>query len=110
MSKIAIFVLLTISACLEVGGDALARSGLHSHGMPRYLLLLASAATLLIYGIAVNLGPWDFGRVLGVYVALFFLVAQIMDRLVYGIIPSIPVLIGGTLIVSGGLVLALFQG
>lgn len=110
MSKIVIFGLLTIAACLEVGGDALARSGLHSHGGLRYLLLLASAVILLTYGVTVNLGPWNFGRVLGIYVALFFIVAQIVDRLVYGIPPSIPTLVGGTLIVSGGLVLALFHG
>lgn len=110
MSKFVIFGLLTLAACLEVGGDALARSGLHGQGTTRYLLLFASALTLLVYGVTVNLGPWDFGRVLGVYVALFFIVAQIVDRLVYGITPSIPTLLGGTLIVSGGLVLALFQG
>jgi len=110
MSKFFISGLLTLAACLEVGGDALARSGLQSHGTTRYLLLFASALTLLVYGVTVNLGPWDFGRVLGVYVALFFIVAQIVDRLVYGITPSIPTLVGGTLIVSGGVVLALSTG
>ena len=110
MSKLVIFGLLTLAACLEVGGDALARSGLHGHGTTRYLFLFASALTLLVYGVTVNLGPWDFGRVLGVYVALFFIVAQIVDRLVYGITPSIPIIVGGTLIVSGVHHVAPFEG
>jgi hypothetical protein len=37
---------------------------------------------------------WDFGRVLGLYVVFFFIIAQI----------------GGLLIVSGGLVIAFAQG
>lgn len=57
----------------------------------------------------VNLGPWDFGRVLGVYVVLFFIVAQIVNRVAFGIVPGEGVWIGGALIVAGGLVLA-FSG
>ncbi|MDA8048759.1 MAG: hypothetical protein M0002_01880 [Rhodospirillales bacterium] len=110
MSRFVIFALLTAAACLEVGGDALVRSGLRSQGELRYLLLLAGAATLALYGISVNLGPWHFGRALGVYVALFFVIAQIVDRFVYGISPKPPILIGGALIVAGGLVLAAYPG
>src|SRR5215469_13036757 len=73
----ASFLLLFLAAALEAGGDALVRLGLHG-GSPaaRIGFLAAGAAVLFAYGLAVNLPAWNFGRLLGVYVTLFFLVAQ----------------------------------
>lgn len=106
MRFVGILLLLALAALLEVGGDALMRTGLHHTGTTRLVWLLGGAATLAGYGIFVNLGPWDFGRVLGVYVVLFFIVAQLVNWAGFGIVPTGPILAGGGLICAGGLVLA----
>lgn len=100
--------MLLLAACLEAGGDALVRLGLQQHaGAARLGLFLAGTAVLFAYGLAVNAPPWDFGRLLGVYVTLFFIVAQVLNMMVFGIRPDLPVLAGGALIVAGGLVMTI---
>ena len=102
-------LLLLGAAVLEAGGDAIVRRGLHAgHLGWRSGLILAGGAVLMAYGVAVNLPPWDFGRLLGVYVALFFLVAQVINLAVFGAAPSAPILVGGALIVAGGVVMTVW--
>ncbi|RFB81623.1 hypothetical protein [Methylovirgula sp. 4M-Z18] len=102
--------LLLIAACLEAGGDALVRLGLHSHqGAARIGLFLAGAAVLFLYGLCVNAPPWDFGRLLGVYVTLFFVVAQVLNFAMFGVKPDLSILVGGALIFTGGLVMTLWR-
>ena len=48
---------------------------------------------------------WDFGRLLGVYVVFFFVVAQLISWLVFHQPPSTAVLVGGAFIVVGGAVM-----
>jgi small multidrug resistance family-3 protein len=104
-NSVAILVLL-LAATLEVGGDAIVRVGLHSSGWrPRLLIYLLAAAVLFAYGWTVNAPGWDFGRLLGLYVVLFFIVAQLVSWVGFDQPPSRAVLIGGALIVSGGLVI-----
>lgn len=98
-------VLLPLAAVLEVGGDALVRRGIGAAGGSRALLLAAGAAALFAYGVAVNAAPWNFGRLLGIYVALFFVAAQLADAWAFGHRPGAAALVGGGLIVAGGLVL-----
>ena len=103
-------LLLMLAATLEAGGDALVRKGLHGPALPTRLAFLASGAVVLFtYGVVVNLPPWDFGRLLGVYVALFFLVAQIINWLVFGVAPTPRILIGGLLIIAGAMVITFWQ-
>ncbi|MDD2876255.1 MAG: hypothetical protein PHT60_03395 [Acidiphilium sp.] len=109
MKFFAILLLLAVAAALEVGGDALMRNGLHASGIHRLHWLIAGTIVLAAYGIFVNLGPWDFGRVLGIYVVLFFIVAQLVNWLGYGIRPDAPILTGGALICAGGIVLAVWR-
>lgn len=110
MNNFTILAMLTLAAALEVGGDALARTALHAHGMPvRIGFFAAAAVVLFIYGVTVNLPPWDFGRLLGVYVALFFVVAQIVNLFAFGMKPDLPVLVGGALIIAGGLVMTFWK-
>jgi len=105
----AILVLLC-SSLLEAGGDALVRGALRgSEGGIRVLLFVAGAVVLFAYGWVVNAPPWDFGRLLGLYVVFFFAMAQLIAWLVFGQLPSRSLLIGGALIVSGGLVIALSE-
>jgi drug/metabolite transporter superfamily protein YnfA len=99
-------LLLLGAAVLEAGGDAIVRRGLHAESLAgRFGLILVGGAVLMTYGVAVNLPPWDFGRLLGVYVALFFVVAQVINLAIFGVAPSTPILAGGALIIAGGLVM-----
>jgi drug/metabolite transporter superfamily protein YnfA len=104
------FLILLGAAMLEAGGDAIVRRGLRGDAFwSRLGLILIGGVVLTLYGIVVNLPPWDFGRLLGVYVTLFFVVAQIINRVVFGIAPSTPILLGGTLIVAGGLLMTFWR-
>jgi small multidrug resistance family-3 protein len=77
--------------------------------MVRIGLFLAGAAMLFVYGLSVNAPPWDFGRLLGVYVTLFFVVAQVLNFLVFGVKPDLPILVGGALIVAGGVLMTVWR-
>ncbi|GAN80662.1 hypothetical protein [Acidocella aminolytica] len=110
MNNLLTLLMLALAAILEVGGDALARTALHPHALPvRAGFFAAAAVVLFTYGVMVNLPPWDFGRLLGVYVALFFVVAQIVNLLAFGVRPDLPVLVGGALMVAGGLVMTFWK-
>jgi len=103
--------LLVIAAALEVSGDSFFQSGLYrSSGTARALWFLAGIAVLAAYGLLVNLPRWDFGRLLGAYVALFFVVAQAVAWLRFDQRPTAPILLGGSLIVAGGLVITFWRG
>ncbi|MGY8606774.1 hypothetical protein ACTVH1_13900 [Gluconobacter cerinus] len=109
MQTIWLMALLLIAAFLEVGGDALVRTGLHTSGLGRVGFISAGALVLLIYGITVNLPDWDFGRLMGVYVALFFIAAQVVAYFAFGQTLTLPVCIGGLLIVSGGVLMTVWR-
>ena len=110
MNSFSILLVLTLAAILEAGGDALARTGLHAHALLiRLGFFAAGAVVLFAYGITVNLPNWDFGRLLGVYVALFFVVAQLINLTAFGIRPTLPIYCGGALILSGGLLMTFWK-
>lgn len=110
MNNFLILLTLTVAATLEAGGDALARSGLHAHALAARLGFFAAGALVLFtYGVTVNLPPWDFGKLLGVYVALFFVVAQLINLFAFGVRPGLPILAGGALILAGGLLMTFWK-
>jgi small multidrug resistance family-3 protein len=47
---------------------------------------------------------------LGIYVALFFVMAQVVAKLRFGQSPTPPIYAGGSLIVAGGLLIAFWKG
>ncbi|MGO8817179.1 MAG: hypothetical protein ACLQVG_21255 [Terriglobia bacterium] len=101
-------VILLCAACLEAGGDALMRAGIRSPTHVRAAgFFLLGGLVLAFYGYTVNAPPWDFGRLLGVYVAFFFVVAQLISWLGFGHKPTPMILLGGALIVVGGCVVSL---
>lgn len=103
-------LILLAAAVLEAGGDAMVRRGLHAGSAPaRGALILLGALVLGAYGVTVNLPPWDFGRLLGVYVALFFVVAQAINATVFGVWPTLPMAVGGIMVIAGGLVMTFWQ-
>ncbi len=105
------FAALCVAAFLEVYGDSFFQAGFYrSSGFARVLALAAGVAVLAAYGSVVNLPRWDFGKLLGVYVALFFVMAQVVAKVRFGQSPSPPIYAGGGLIVAGGLVMAFWKG
>jgi drug/metabolite transporter superfamily protein YnfA len=108
MSRSTAILILLLAAILEAGGDALVRAGLRSSATgSRVVFFALGTVALFAYGWTVNAPVWDFGRVLGVYVVFFFVIAQLLSWFFFGQAPSGSVLIGGLLIISGGLVIVL---
>jgi small multidrug resistance family-3 protein len=100
-------LVLLVAALLEAGGDALVRTGLGAPtAMTRAMYFTIGALVLFAYGYVVNAPAWDFGRLLGVYVVFFFVVAQLISWLVFHKPPSRTMLIGGGFIVAGGAIIS----
>jgi small multidrug resistance family-3 protein len=107
VSRVFAVLILLACACLEAGGDALARGGMHARSTgARVARYIAAAAVLFACGWLVNRPPWSFGSLLGVYVVLFFVVAQAIGWVAFGEKPGSHILMGGALIVAGGIAIA----
>ena len=103
MDKLTVVGFLVVATTLEALGDAIVRMGLHQHSFaPRVLLFLAGATLLFGYGLSLNLAPLEFGRVVGLYIAMLFVVWQIINFVVFRSLPDLPILLGGALIIAGG--------
>ena len=110
MKYATIFGLLLIATILEAGGDAIVRVGLNTGAIPtRILLMLIGGVTLFCYGLTLNLAPLDFGPLIGAYVATFFVVAQIINLVVFRTLPGLPILVGGLFILTGGAIITLWR-
>jgi small multidrug resistance family-3 protein len=110
LAHIGYLAILLIAAVLEAGGDALVRHGLGSQSLAGRLGFFAIGAVVLFaYGLTVNAPSWDFGRLLGVYVTLFFVVAQLINWFVFGTAPTLQILVGGLLIIAGGLTITFWR-
>jgi small multidrug resistance family-3 protein len=97
--------LLVAATLLEVCGDAIVRLALYNHaGVARIGIMAAGALLLLGYGSLLNLAPLEFRQVVGLYIATLFVVWQGVNALFFRTLPTWPILIGGTLIVIGGLI------
>ncbi len=110
MNRWTAVLILFVASVLEAGGDALVRTALKSSQMAaRIALFVGGAVVLFLYGYVVNAPPWDFGKLLGLYVVFFFVSAQLISWFVFHQAPSRGVWVGGALIVGGGLVIALSE-
>jgi drug/metabolite transporter superfamily protein YnfA len=107
---VGVFAILAVAALLEAGGDSLFQSGLYrASGTGRVLWLAAGTVVLGCYGLTVNAPNWDFGKLLGVYVVLFFVMAQLLNKVRFHQSPTLPIYAGGALIVAGGAVIAFWR-
>ena len=97
---IAWLIFLT-AAGLEVGGDAIVRKGMRGGG-PAFMVL--GFIMLGTYGVVVNLVPWDFSKLLGVYVAIFAAVSVLVGRYLFHEAVPISTWVGIAIIIIGGLV------
>ncbi len=104
------FALLIVAAFLEAFGDSLFQSGIYrTTGAARGVFFVFGAVVLALYGFTVNIPHWDFGKLLGVYVVLFFLVAQILAKVRFHQPPTMPIYVGGSLITMGGIIIAFWR-
>ncbi|MGC1522176.1 MAG: hypothetical protein WA803_11615 [Steroidobacteraceae bacterium] len=103
-------VFLLIATTLEVSGDAIVRVAIYDHAGPvRIALFLAGAALLLGYGSALNLAPFDFGRVVGLYIATLFVVWQVINFVAFRSVPTLPIWVGGSLVIAGGAIITYWR-
>ena len=106
----AVFLLI-VAALLEAGGDAVVRLGLHSSSTISRIALFGMGGLILFgYGYVVNAPSWDFGKLLGVYIVFFFVLAQLISWVVFHQRPTMQILILGVLIVAGGIVISYSGG
>ena len=102
-------VLLVIATTLEASGDAVVRMAIYNHvGSIRIGLFLAGAALLLGYGSFLNLAPVEFGRVVGLYIATLFVIWQVISFIAFRSVPTMPILVGGALVIGGGAIITLW--
>jgi len=94
-------VILVGAAVLEILGDAMTRLGLER----RNWWILAGALTLAAYGLLVNQTRLDFGRLMGVYIAVFFTVSQLVAWAVFRQVPDGRIALGGGLVILGGVLM-----
>jgi hypothetical protein len=110
LQNIPIPLLLLIATTLEVSGDAVVRLGLYQHaGLIRAVWFIGGAALLLGYGLFLNIAPVEFGRIVGLYIAMLFVVWQFINLLVFRTPPGLPVWVGGTLVIAGGLIITFWR-
>jgi hypothetical protein len=110
VDKFAVLGFLVLATILEASGDAIVRMGLYHHSLTlRILLFLAGTALLFGYGLSLNLAPLAFGRVVGLYIAVLFVVWQIINFVAFRSLPTLPILVGGALILAGGSIVTFWQ-
>ncbi len=104
------FAVLALAAYLEVQGDACFQAGLYrSSGTKQIGWFLAGTVVLVGYSLFLNASKIDFGKLLGIYVVLFFLVAQVVAKLQFHQSPTKPIYVGGAFVVLGGLIMTLWR-
>jgi len=103
-------ILLVIATTLEVSGDAVVRIAIYNHsGLIRSALFLAGAVLLVCYGSFLNLSPLEFGRVAGLYIAILFVMWQIINFIAFRSVPTLPILVGGAFIIAGGAIVSFWR-
>jgi multidrug transporter EmrE-like cation transporter len=108
MSRGVAILILFAAAVLEAGGDAVMRTAMHRNALwERLLLFMLAGVVLFAYGWTVNSPPWDFGKLLGLYVVFFFVTAQTITWLFFKQIPPFSVVVGGIFIVAGGVIISI---
>jgi len=103
-------VFLVVATLLEVSGDAIVRSAIYKHaGLARLAMFLGGGALLFGYGFTLNLAPLEFGRVVGLYIATLFVVWQVINFIAFRSLPTLPILVGGALVIAGGAIITFWK-
>lgn len=108
---LAVIGFLIAATVLEVSGDATVRVALHGRApmAARLGFYLLGAGLLLGYGTFLNLAPLEFREVVGLYIAILFVVWQAINFAFFGTLPTPPIFLGGILIVAGGLIVSFWK-
>lgn len=110
MKAASLLLLLVVATTLEASGDAVIRLAIYKYsGQLRVGLFVAGAALLFGYGTFLNLAPVEFSRVVGLYIATLFIVWQVINLFVFKATPTLPTMIGGSLIVAGGVLVTFWR-
>ena len=110
LAGMPVLAFLVVATALEVSGDALIRKSLFEHaGLARLGLFLLGGVLLAGYGTFLNLAPLEFGQVVGLYIATLFVMWQIINFAFFRSLPTLPILAGGALIVTGGLIVSFWK-
>lgn len=110
MKNLIPFLYLLLATTIEVSGDAIVRMGIYNQaGLTRLGFFAAGAALLFGYGFSLNLAPLEFRQVVGLYIATLFVVWQIINFVFFKTLPTPSILIGGSLIIIGGLVVTFWD-
>jgi hypothetical protein len=107
-----VIAFLIAATLLEVSGDAIIRIALHDHaGLTalRLALFALGAALVFGYGTFLNLAPLEFREVVGLYVAVLFVMWQVINFAFFRTLPTLPILIGGAMIVVGGTIVSFWK-
>jgi small multidrug resistance family-3 protein len=108
--SVPLLVLLLIATTLEASGDAIVRMAIYNHvGRIRIALFLAGAALLLGYASFLNVSTLDFRHVVGLYIATLFVVWQVINIIVFRSFPTMPILVGGALVIVGGAIISFWK-
>jgi hypothetical protein len=103
-------IFLLIATILEATGDAIIRKSIYNHtGTARIAFALLGMVLLFGYGFFLNLAPVEFGQVVGLYIATLFVVWQVVAYISFKTVPSLPVMVGGALVVAGGLIITFWK-
>lgn len=106
-AKLVILLFLIVATAMEVTGDAIVRLGLAQQSLSMRLAYFLGGGLLLFgYGYALNSAPIEFEKVVGIYIATLFVMWQIIGFIFFRHVPNLPILLGGSLIVIGGLIVA----
>lgn len=110
MNYLRPLLFLILATTLEVTGDAIVRVALFKHvGLARVGVMATGGLLLLGYGWSLNLAPLEFRHVVGLYIATLFVMWQIINAVIFRTYPTIPILVGGLLIVIGGLIVTFWK-
>jgi hypothetical protein len=110
VDKLSVLGFLLVATTLEASGDAIVRMGIYQHSLTlRVLLFLAGGTLLFGYGLSLNLAPLTFGRVVGLYIAVLFVVWQIINFAAFRSLPTLPILVGGAFIIAGGVIVTFWE-
>jgi hypothetical protein len=109
-TALLILGLLIVATGLEAGGDAVIRTALQSSNIPQRIILFALGGVMLFgYGTFLTSAPVDFGKLLGIYVVVFFLMAQVINFTIFKSPPTLPIIVGGAFIVTGGAIISAWR-
>lgn len=110
MQGLKVFLFVLFATVFESVGDAVVRLALSSSVIPTRLgLLVVGFGLLSLYGTALNLAPVEFATVVGLYITLLFVMFQVVNYLMFKAVPTLPVVIGGAFIITGGLIITFFN-